>query len=168
MVTRYSLEDSSKTLTLRTVDKVTFKLGEETHTLQIKKMYDDYVTVAISSDPVEVDVYPDQTEKVDVNHDGVLDIALTLEKIYTVSAKITFEKISEEVSERIGVESPIDDPLLPQPGETPVESPPADSLEDTVVAPGEEKKRSGKTLLVLALILIAALAIYFFLIKPKR
>ena len=164
MVSRYSLEDSSKTLILRTVDKLTFKLGEETHTIQIKKIYDEYVTVVISSDPIEVDVYANQTEKVDVNHDGVFDIALTLEKIYTVSAKITFEKISEEVSERIGVESPIDDPLPPQPGETPV-APAADGAEDTS---GDEKKGFGKTLFVLALIFIAALVIYIFLIKPKR
>ena len=109
-----------------------------------------------------------------IRNDGVLDIALTLEKMYTVSAKITFEKISEEVSERIGVESPIDDSLddtlPPQPGEAPVvESPPAaDRVEDTIAPPVEEMKRPGQTILILAVILVAVLAIYFFLIKPRR
>ena len=116
IVQRISLGDEPQTIMLKKIDKVTFDVAGESHTAQIRRIYSDYLTMNINSfEGIEVNLYPDKTEKVDVNNDSVYDLAMTLHEIVTINiVNITFEKIAEDITaapeEVIFVEEPIEVP----------------------------------------------------------
>ncbi len=107
VVSKTTIGATSKTVILDMTDKAIFTVNNKVHYVNIKKIYTDYVTVTVHSPgPIDVDLYKGKTEKVDVNEDDIYDLAMTLEEIYTLSAKITFKTISEKISELVPEEIP--------------------------------------------------------------
>ncbi|MBW2965766.1 fibronectin type III domain-containing protein [Candidatus Woesearchaeota archaeon] len=102
IVTKTTIGTTPKTVTLKMTDKALFTVDNEIHTAQINRIYQDHVTITVRSlGPINVDLYYGKTAKVDINDDGIFDITITLEEIFTSSAKITFQLIKEEVPESI-------------------------------------------------------------------
>jgi hypothetical protein len=108
--TTTTLSSESSTINLDQDDKVAFNIGSNSHKVQLKGVYTDYIIVTVFSIPIDVSLFPGVTEKVDVDNDNILDLAMTLEKIYTKSAKIKFEKIEEAVPQQA-----VAPPVPPQP-----------------------------------------------------
>lgn len=101
IVKRIPLEDESQTIILKKIDKVMFDINEESYTAQIRRIYSDYLIMNVNSfAEIDVNLYLNKTEKVDVNADEVYDLAMTLHEIISINrVNITFEKIAESVTE---------------------------------------------------------------------
>ena len=109
---RISLGEEPQTIILKNIDKVIFNVDEESHTAQIRRIYSDYLIMNVRSfEGIDVNLYLDKTEKVDVNADEVYDLAMTLHEIISINlVNITFEKIAESViaiPEEVILEEPI-------------------------------------------------------------
>ncbi|MEA3515227.1 MAG: cadherin repeat domain-containing protein, partial [Nanoarchaeota archaeon] len=173
VIRRAQLGDEPKTITLRTVDKVTFNIEEESHTAQIRRIYTDYVIMNVHSFAgVDVNLSLDKTEKVDVNEDGTYDLAMTLIDSSRSSAKITFEKIAESttaIPEEVIPEEepePIPEEIITEPPveETVPEAAPI--IEPIIEEPPESKSKAW--MWIVGIIVIAAIIIGAVFWQKKR
>ena len=97
-IPKTTITTESVLLTLDMNDGTMFTVKGQTHYAQLKKVYKDHVIVTIHSDAIDVDLYKDATKKVDIDKEGVDDLAMTLKEIYTSSAKILFEPLPEKAA----------------------------------------------------------------------
>lgn len=61
--------------------KIKFNFENETHELDIQKILSNSATIIISSDPIVLTLFVNQTEKVDLNRDGFYDLLVSLKSI---------------------------------------------------------------------------------------
>jgi len=94
-----TLTEDKGTFTLDVNDKVSFEINGEEHTMRVASVGDNYALLRFYSSVVEVKVYVGETKNVDLDADGVSDIAVTVEEIIDNSAKITIEKLGESAGE---------------------------------------------------------------------
>ena len=75
-------------------DKAVFTVAGDKHYAQLKKIYEDHVTITVRSpDKQDIDLYINETEKVDVNNDDVYDLEMTILEIGKNTAKIRFKTL---------------------------------------------------------------------------
>jgi len=79
--------------------KVKFKIKGKGHTAKVDKVFSDHVVLIIESDPISVELYVNETKRVDVDADGTDDIEITLHKIESVKAYMTFTLLGVEAAE---------------------------------------------------------------------
>jgi len=91
-----SLDDNQ--ITLNTWSIKYFILNNEQHSLRIKTIGNDTLTLTISSEPFDIVLTIDETKDVDVDQNGVNDLKITLISIEGSKAVLYFEEI-EEISE---------------------------------------------------------------------
>jgi len=159
-ITKTTLGTTAQTVTMDMTDKTLFTVNKETHYAQIKRIYKDdgYVTVTVrSGNPIDVDLYLGKTAKVDVDDDGTYDISLTLEELYTTSAKINFEPIEEAVPPEATEEE----------AKVMIEDTEEEVIEDTPEEE-EEEPTSKAWIFWLAAIVIVVLAVLSFKYQQKK
>jgi len=100
-VTEYSMGEgeASKYVGLKRGGKVKFKIKGKGHTAKVDKVFSDHVVLIIESDPISVELYVNETKRVDVDADGTDDIEITLHKIESVKAYMTFTLLGVEAAE---------------------------------------------------------------------
>jgi parallel beta-helix repeat protein len=175
IINKNNIGNTPKTVIMRGVDKAIFTINNRIHYAQIKNIFSNYVTVIVRSpDAIDVDLYMDKTAKVDVDEDGIFDIAMTLEEIYSSSAEITFQVIEELVPEEILVkETPEEKRVIVEEREIiPEEVPQIPEIEEEVQPPKEEEIVSRlptviTVLALVALIVIIAAGIVYYTKKKK-
>ncbi len=77
--------------------KFKFQVMETSHTLELKKISKDEVTIEIKSDPQTVVISLGEEKKLDVTDDSIYDISVKLEDIVGSNANLTVKSISQEV-----------------------------------------------------------------------
>jgi len=98
-ISKTTITTESVLLVLDMDDKTIFTVKGQNHYAQLKRLYKDHVIVTIHSfDAIDVELYKDATKKVDINKDGVDDLAMTLKEIYTSGAKILFEPLPKKAT----------------------------------------------------------------------
>ncbi|MBI2128904.1 hypothetical protein HYU07_01560 [Candidatus Woesearchaeota archaeon] len=85
---------SGKVLTLKNNDVIAFSLLNEAHTITINNVGATSVTLTISSTPVTLSLSAGETRNIDLNGDGISDIAVTLHSITSGQALITTTKLA--------------------------------------------------------------------------
>ncbi|MEK6904429.1 MAG: hypothetical protein AABW87_02430, partial [Nanoarchaeota archaeon] len=124
--------------------KAIFIIAEEEHSLEVKEVSADQVTLTISSTPMDVTVDKGETTSVDVSNDGYNDIEITFHGVDSKKrADITFKGI-------------------PQPGEEgaqPVEK------EEPEQAPAEG---AGSATLIIILVIVVVVIIGYFIVRRKQ
>jgi len=98
-----------------------FKLSES-HKLTLEKVYSDYVSLKIQSDPFYVNLSINDELDLDLEEDGYYDLRIILLEIVNGKAKIYFEEINEKVEDLPNQtnmdepEEPIDadEPIIPE------------------------------------------------------
>ncbi|RLE40310.1 hypothetical protein DRZ77_02555, partial [Candidatus Woesearchaeota archaeon] len=100
-ITEYSVGEgeASKYVGLKRGGKVKFKIKGKGHTAKVDKVFSDHVVLIIESDPIGVELYVNETKRVDVDADGTDDIEITLHKIESVKAYMTFTLLGVEAAE---------------------------------------------------------------------
>ncbi len=100
-ITEYSMGEgaTSKYVGLKRGGKVKFKIKGKEHTAKVDKVFSDHVVLIIESDPISVELYVNETKRVDVDADGTDDIEITLHKIESVKAYMTFTLLGVEAEE---------------------------------------------------------------------
>lgn len=83
------------TLVLRKDYKVKFKVGNESHVLNVDSIESDRVKITISSEPQTKTLFVGDEVKFEIDGDGVYDFSVKLESIGGNSAKLLMKKISE-------------------------------------------------------------------------
>ena len=167
IVERFPLGDESQTIILKKIDKVMFNVGEESHTAQIRRIYSDYLIINVNSFAgIDVNLYLNKTEKVDVNADEVYDLAMTLHEIISINlVNITFEKIAESTiaipEEIIPEPEPLPEEII---AELPVEEA-APIAEPIIEEPPEPKSKAW--VWIIGIIAIAVIIYVIFCPKKK-
>ncbi len=129
---------------------------ENKHTITITKVYVDRVLLTITSSPITTTVKIGETKEIDINNDGVKDIAIKLVDIVYGKAKLTFRKLAEKI------EAPTEEIPEVIPEETPIE-------EEPEVTPVEVKKQiPTQTIIIVVVIVILVLAIFFVMKKKNK
>ena len=77
--------------------KVSFEVGGSSHSFRVDDIFEDYVIVTVSSEPVTFEVRVGESEKVDVDGDGVYDLEVYLESVDGGRADFVLNSISEVV-----------------------------------------------------------------------
>jgi hypothetical protein len=172
VVTKIDIGTEPKTATLKLTDKAVFTIKNIIHYIQIKDVYTDYITIVIHSpDAREEDLFRGKTKKIDVDDDGILDIAMTLEEIYTDSAKITFQVIEEKeipeevVPEEEGVIEEMPEEVVPEEEGVIEEREPVEPIEEEPLEPTPEKE--PETILVI-IITVVIIGIVYLLFEKKK
>ena len=94
----YSLTKGSKiSRNLRVNDKAKFEIEGKEHTIEVKEIGKDNVTIEIRSEPITATISLGETKKFDLDDDNVYELAITLEKIVGNIAVLIFEGIEEAV-----------------------------------------------------------------------
>ncbi|MBW2981400.1 right-handed parallel beta-helix repeat-containing protein [Candidatus Woesearchaeota archaeon] len=141
-VSKNNIGNTPKTVVMNRVDKAIFTVKGNTHYAQIKNILSNYITVTVrSSEAIDVDLYIGKTAKVDVDEDGIFDIAMTLEEIYSSSAEITFQVIEELVPEEMLAKETSEEKriIIEEKVEVSEELPPIPEIEEEVKLPPEEE-----------------------------
>jgi len=164
--TEYNIKEGekSKYVALKRGGKVNFKIKGKSHTAKVDKVFSDHVVLLIQSDPISVELYVNETKRVDVDNDGIDDLEITLHKIEHVKAYMTFKLLTEEAEE----EKPSE--------ETTQEEKPTEEKEEEktveVVTPEEKKELRKKAISTVAIAIvvgaIALIIIYVILISKKK
>tara|TARA_Y100000310_G_scaffold338661_1_gene429004 strand:- start:4904 stop:6496 length:1593 start_codon:yes stop_codon:yes gene_type:complete len=76
--------------------KVTFDVKGEDHSVQVKELNEEAVTLTISSEPFDVTLNKGESKNVDVNKDGKSDIKVTFHKQFGRHADLTINLLSGE------------------------------------------------------------------------
>ncbi len=99
-------------------DKLNVLINGESHTITVLKIREDSATLRIESDVIEIELEWKETKEIDLDHDGIVDMAITLEAVSELrKITITVEDItqrddaSEEREESLGEEQIEADPL---------------------------------------------------------
>ena len=115
----------------------------------VNNILGDKVTITISSDPITLDVVVGNTEKVDVDGDGVYDLSVYLESISSSRANFVLTSISEDVvvsgEDVVGVDVP-DGELIKD--------------EDGVVEAGEDSGKGAFFWVPLIVVLLIVVAVF--------
>ena len=124
--------------------KAIFIIAEEEHSLEVKEVSADQVTLTISSTPMDVTIDKGETTSVDVSNDGYNDIEIIFHGVDSKKrADITFKGI-------------------PQPGEEgaqPVEK------EEPEQAPAEG---AGSATLIIILVIVVVVIVGYFIVRRKQ
>ena len=168
--TTTSITTVPKTVEMTSNKEATFKDGRgTTHTATISRITSDKITLKIESEPVYVTLsMDDPVKKVDADRDGTYDLLVTLRKLYSSSADVMFQQISEEYT----VEE--DTTPAPTPAPKPEAVPEPEPAPEPEVAPAtdvEDEEGSSAliwTVVIILLVIIIAVAIYYFVPKSKK
>jgi parallel beta-helix repeat protein len=175
-VNKNNIGNIPKTVVMRGVDKAIFTIKNRIHYAQIKRIFSNYITITVRSPyGIDVDLFIGKTAKVDVDEDGIFDIAMTLEEIYSSSAKITFQVIEELVPEEIlAKESPEEQRVIIEEKEE-LEPEPEVKAPEIKPEPTPEIKPEtsmiGKiiyTILIIFVVVIIVAIVYFNIIKKRK
>ncbi len=93
------ISTSEQAVILNTGTNVVFSLNNEAHSVKLASISDDHITVTVSSNPFNVDLYVGKSVKVDSNGNGINDLSMTLENIFAASARVTFKVLKETAAE---------------------------------------------------------------------
>ncbi len=97
-----------------------FSIGGSSHRLRIDHIVGNKVTIIIYSEPIVIEVAEGETKEVDLDGDGVNDIAVTVVEIYNaIKAKVKIEAIVPE-------QPPEEQPSQPSEEQPPAEKPPTE------------------------------------------
>ncbi len=107
-------------------DRLTFSVNKREHTLTMRAVYSDRVSMRIRSNVIDVVLNVGETKELDISRNGINDISIYLEKIVGGFAYLSFESLkvreTDEIDEPEEIET-IED-VEEEPTETPVIEPP--------------------------------------------
>ena len=145
--------------------KIQFKVQEQSHTLELKIVSGNEVTIEIKSEPQTATLSVGEEKKFDVTGDDYYDLSVKLEGIVGNSANLTVKSISQNITSETSE-------TTEQPEDT---SSTSKEPEESVIAPSDERSAtSGKenSKWIFALILVIAIIVVVILIlkgnKQKR
>jgi hypothetical protein len=104
VVRAISIEEG-ETVLLSTADKGSFTLKGVKHTVDVKSIIEDKVTLTISSNPVTITLGVKERKEVDVDGNGLNDLFIRLDAIVDNKAKLYFKEIKEKISEEVANET---------------------------------------------------------------
>jgi parallel beta-helix repeat protein len=90
-----TLTQDTQTFSLVKDDVVHFKLNGEPHTITLNTIGSIFVIAIVASDPQSLQVNVGDTRQVDVNNDGVNDLAITLNSVASSKASLTFSLLTQ-------------------------------------------------------------------------
>ncbi|MBI3032581.1 hypothetical protein HYY69_03840 [Candidatus Woesearchaeota archaeon] len=117
---------------------VNFNVNGEAHALKVDSISGGLVTVTVSSEPQTLEVNKGETKQVDLDSNGVDDVAVTVEKIISAKAYIKIWKLSDTMPVAGPATTPSETPSEPEteaPSEVPSEAPGAEAEEQPVQEP---------------------------------
>ncbi|MEM0372769.1 MAG: hypothetical protein QXO69_02965, partial [archaeon] len=91
----YSWTSGTFSQALRILDSVIFSVNGEQHTAKLTSISQASVVLTINSAPQYVTINKGESKNVDVNQDGTADITITLNKIESNLAYLTFARYAE-------------------------------------------------------------------------
>jgi parallel beta-helix repeat protein len=138
-------------------DRMRFTFGGGFHYIILNTIGTNSVTVTIKSLPMTVVLWLGEPKKVDINDDGIYDLLLRLDRIYSSrTADIFVQRIYESVY------------VAPAPTPAP-EVPPAEIPPAPVVPPAaEEKGISTGTVIIISLAVLIVLVAIIIVIKVRK
>jgi hypothetical protein len=147
--------DTTYHATFSVLDKLFYAFKGVNHTITITEVGANSMTLTIASDLTTITLSAGETKNVDLDGDGITDMSIVLNGINNGMADLTFTELGQPAPEE----------------ETPTGG-------ENVTAPGENVTTGGKevtpapdytvTVIAVALLAIAAGAIWFFLKKEKE
>lgn len=96
-------------LWLKPAEGAIFKIhpkDKETHSLRVKSLGDNEVTIVVASDPIEFTLKKDQSRKVDVDKDGTNDIEVTMLGITDGQAGVKVKPLTKAAATAVVVSKP--------------------------------------------------------------
>ena len=123
--------------------KLRFSAGESYHTLEVKTISGNQVTIEIKSDPQTATLSLGEEKKFDVTGDNVYDLSVKLEDVIGNKVNLTIKSISEPVFEsgevvdskpEVSQEEPLEDSIISPPEELPPKVSDAPSAYQWIVA----------------------------------
>lgn len=126
------------------------------HTITITIIYVDRILLTITSEPITITLAIGETKDVDINNDGVKDIAIKLVSILSGQVKLTFRKLAEKI------EKPAEE-IIPK-EEVPTEGEPKEETQPVIEV---KKKMPYNVILIVAIVLLLAAVILLLLRKRK-
>ncbi len=104
-------EDEKIESRMKIHDTLTFSIDNKEHTLRIRSMYSDRVSIRIRSRTIDLNLDIGETKEVDILRNGINDISIHLEKISHGYAYLSIERLRVEEIEKIDEEvDEIDEP----------------------------------------------------------
>ncbi len=87
-------------------DKISFKIKNESHSLELKKIYSDKVSIKISSVEQYANLTLNDVKKFDLTADGYYDISVILKRLNSTEADILLNTTNEKVPETTATTNP--------------------------------------------------------------
>jgi hypothetical protein len=74
-----------------------FEVDGESHKLKVDEIKNESVTVTVSSDPITITLFVNESKKIDLDNNSVYDLFLNLNSITVSKANITIREIDEVI-----------------------------------------------------------------------
>ncbi len=143
-----------------TIKTLTFD-GKTEHQITFKEITATSATLEISSTPTTITLIVGETKNVDVNGDGTNDLVVKLNSIINDKADVTITKIKEGAELIVKQEASSPSTEQPPAGE----QPPAKEVTPPEV---EEQGGSSAWIWITLIVIIAVVAVGYFLLKKKK
>jgi len=150
----------SKKVSLNYGDVFIFKIKKQRHTVIVKSVKQDSVTIRISSDPIDVTLKEGETKELDLDGNGLNDFSVTLNKITKLGGDFTFAILEEkEKVEKISEEEIVEEEVKEE-EELVEEVKEEEKIEETPLEEVKEKKNYWWVVIsIIALIIIIAIVV---------
>jgi len=165
------LSTDPTTVALSKFSKHSFSVGGATHSVQMKEIHNNKITIVFNSDPVEITLAEGEEQNIDITGDGVEDIYVKVTSLsqYSATLDISTPKTVTEMraddkstEEEVVAES---QQALEEPEE---EIAPSEAPELLPTIREEEKKRNPVTTAILSILVIAIIGTIVWWTKKKQ
>ncbi len=102
------LNNGSLRILRRAGDKITFKIKNESHYLELRSISTNKVSIKISSSEQYADLTLDEMKKFDLTADGYYDVSVSLKKLNSSEVGILLNATNEKVPETVAATNPSD------------------------------------------------------------